>query len=67
MKEWYYTDDMMYYSGCLNNALPDIDEVPDETVYQYAIVSSKGNLIGFISYRIDYYSSGSLQLRFILI
>ena len=57
MKEWYYTDDMMYYSGCLNNVLPDVDEVPYETLYQYAIVSDKGNLIGFLSYRIDYYSS----------
>lgn len=57
MKEYYYTDDMMYYSGCLSNALPDIVDIPSETLYQYAIVNSSEEPIGFLSYHIDWYSS----------
>ena len=56
MKEWYYTDDMMFETGCLDNWYPDIPDCPDGSLYQYAIVDKKENCIGFLSYYIDWYS-----------
>lgn len=52
-----YTDDLMYEVGCLDNYMPDIADEPDKETYQYAIVDSKDNLVGYIGYSIDWYSS----------
>ena len=52
----YYTDDMMYESGCLEQYIPNIPDEPDEGRFDYAIIS-KDKLIGYLSYRIDYYAS----------
>lgn len=51
-----YTEDMMYYSGYLGNALPSIEKDTNGKLYQYAIVDN-GKLIGYFTYQIDWYSS----------
>ena len=56
-KEYYYTDDMMYETGCLNNWNPDICENPNPETYQYAIVNKDNKVIGYLAYYIDWYSS----------
>lgn len=52
-----YTDDLMYEVGSCDNWMPNIVEEPDKETYQFAIVDSKDKLIGYVSYRIDWYSS----------
>lgn len=52
----YYTDDMMYETGCLEQYIPAIPEEPDEGRFDYAIIN-KDKLIGYLSYRVDYYVS----------
>ena len=56
MQEYFYTNDMMYETGCLDNWTPDIADCPDENTFQYAIVDKDG-LIGYLSYKVDWYSS----------
>uniref|UniRef100_A0AAU8B0C5 Uncharacterized protein n=1 Tax=Dulem virus 35 TaxID=3145753 RepID=A0AAU8B0C5_9CAUD len=55
--EYFYTDDMMFYQGCLNNDLIEVVNKTDGGYYQYAVVDTDNKLIGYIAYRIDYYSS----------
>lgn len=56
--EYFYTDSMMFYMGCLNSGLLKIDDHSDGDKYQYAVVDDKGDkLIGYISYAVDWYSS----------
>lgn len=57
MLEYNYTEDMMYYSGYLGNALPSIEADTNGKLYQYAIVTREGRLIGYFTYQIDWYSS----------
>ena len=52
----YYTEDMMYLTGCLEQWSPDISTNPEEGKFDFAIVSND-KLIGYLSYRIDYYCS----------
>lgn len=52
-----YTYDLMYEVGCCDNYMPDIVEEPSKETYQFAIVDSKDELIGYLSYSIDWYSS----------
>ena len=56
-KKMQYTDELMYEVGNLNNWMPNIAEEPDKETYQYAVVNSSSELIGYISYKIDWYSS----------
>lgn len=56
-KRYYYSDDMMYETGSLNNWLPNIQEETETGKYQYAIVDSKDNLIGYLDYHVDWYNS----------
>lgn len=56
MQEYFYTDDMMYETGTLENWTPEIPDCPSEGHIQYAIISND-KLIGYLAYRIDYYSS----------
>ena len=56
-KKYYYTDDMMYETGGMGNWLPDIQEETNGDKFQYAIVDSDEELIGFLSYTVDWYSS----------
>lgn len=57
MQKYFYTNDMLYETGCLNNWTPEISECPDESTFQYAIVGSDNKLIGYLGYKIDWYSS----------
>ena len=56
IQSYNYTDDMMYFSGYLGNFLPNINENNDGDFYQYAIID-KDKVIGYFSYRVDWYSS----------
>ena len=53
----FYTTDMMYETGCIEQWCPDIPKVPNEGQFSYAIVDSKDKLIGYLSYKVDYYCS----------
>jgi hypothetical protein len=64
-KKYYYSDDMMYETGSLNNWLPNIQEEPEKGMFQYAIVNSSGKLIGYLDYHIDWYSSCASQFGLI--
>lgn len=52
----YYTEDMMFETGCLNQWCPEIPETPNEGRFDYAIVHND-KLIGYLSYQVDYYTS----------
>ena len=57
MQKYFYTDDMMYAAGCMENWVPNIVESPEEGCYQWAMVDSNDKLIGFLVYRVDFYVS----------
>lgn len=38
MQEYFYTNDMLYVTGCLKNWVPNIVECPDSSCFQYAII-----------------------------
>ena len=56
-KRYYYSDDMMYETGSLNNWLPCIQEETETGQFQYAIVNSEEKLVGYLDYHIDWYTS----------
>lgn len=56
-KKLYYTEDMMYETGGLENWMPNIQEETESGRFQYAIIDSKDKLIGYLDYNIDWYSS----------
>ena len=64
-QKYYYTTDMMYETGCLDNWNPNISENPDEQTYQYAIIGNDSELIGFLAFRIDWYCSRVYNFGFI--
>ena len=57
MQKYFYTDDMMYETGCMDNWIPNIVECPESYQFQYAIVDSYEKLIGYLGYAVDWYSS----------
>ena len=57
LKEYFYSDDMMFYQGCVNSYLIQIEDCGENGIYQYAVLGANGKLAGYIDYRIDYYSS----------
>mgnify|MGYP004454810341 FL=1 len=52
----YYTDDMFFETGCLEQWYPNISDMPEEGRFDYAIINGE-KLIGFLSYQVDYYTS----------
>lgn len=53
-----YTDTMYLETGYAGEQyVPDITEVPEGGRFNYAIVDSNDEVIGFISYDVDYYIS----------
>lgn len=56
-RKLYYTEDMFYYTGCLAQWYPNIKDIPDDGDFDYAIVNNVGKLIGYLSYKTDYYCS----------
>lgn len=61
-----YTDAAMYYNGCIEDGRIWIDdcEYGSIGVYQFAIVNGE-DVVGFISWRTDYYSSVSYNFGLI--
>lgn len=57
LSEYFYTKDMMYYMGCNANYLLEVKPNSEDGGYQWAVVDSKGKLIGYIAYFVNYYSS----------
>ncbi len=57
LKEYFYTDDMMFYQGSVNSYLIEVSDKGEDGLYQYAVVGKDNGLIGYIDYKIDYYSS----------
>lgn len=56
-KRYFYSDDMMYETGNLDNWIPGITE--DNGSVQYAIVDEDGKLLGYFGYYIDWYTSSA--------
>ena len=54
----YYTEDMLFETGCLEQWRPEIEDIPSAGRFDYAIVSGN-KLIGFLSYQVDYYCSSA--------
>ena len=54
--KYKYTDDMIYYTGCLGDSTLMIDNEDDGSLYQYAIIDND-RLIGYFTYAINWYSS----------
>lgn len=50
----YYTEDMFLETGGIDNWMPDVKDIPEDYNFQFAIVS-QNNVIGYLSYYIDYY------------
>lgn len=57
MQKYFYTKDMMYETGCMENWTPNISNCPDESQFQYAIVDKNEKLIGYLGYTVDWYAS----------
>ena len=55
--ELRYSEKMMFYNGCTETGRIQISIDPTEGRYQWAIIDENENLIGYISYMIDYFSS----------
>ena len=60
----YYTEDMLFETGCMEQWLPDIQEVPCEGRFDYAIVP-RDKLIGYLGYQVDYYVSKACNFALI--
>ena len=45
---YYYSDDMMLYSGWLGSELPSIGNESDGNNYQFAIIDDDNKLIGML-------------------
>lgn len=56
-KKYFYTNDMMFYTGSVDSYFSEISEDGENGKYQYAVVGSSEELIGYISYTLDRYSS----------
>lgn len=56
MRKYFYTNDMLYETGCMENWIPNIVDCPDESTFQYAIVHND-ILIGYLGYVVDWYVS----------
>ncbi len=57
----FYTEDMLFETGSLNNWIPDIVDAPDSNNYQFAIIDSNEKLVGYLDYYINWYTSCASQ------
>ena len=56
--ELRYSQRMMYYNGCREHGRISIkDDWDDGGVYQWAILNTKKELVGYIAYNVDFFSS----------
>lgn len=56
MQKYFYTTDMLYETGCMENWAPHIFDCPNESQFQFAIVDNE-KLIGYLEYSVDWYIS----------
>ncbi len=56
MQKYFYTIDMLYETGCMENWAPHILDCPNESQFQFAMVNDE-KLIGYLEYSIDWYAS----------
>lgn len=56
-KAYYYSKDMTYFSGWFGTYEIDIPNDVDGYSFHYAIIDNNNNLIGYFTYKIDWYSS----------
>lgn len=56
-KAYYYSNDMTYFSGWLGTYEIDIPDDVSDFSFHYAIIDNNNNLIGYFTYKIDWYSS----------
>lgn len=52
----FYTQDMFYETGCLDQWTPEIPDNQEFGQFTYAIVNGE-KLIGYLGYTVDYYNS----------
>lgn len=57
LAEYFYSDDMMFYQGCLDSRLLSVSDISDNGNFQFAILDDDEKLIGYIAYWVDYYDS----------
>lgn len=50
LKEYFYSDDMMFYQGCVNSYLIQIEDCGENGIYQYAVLGANGKLAGYIDF-----------------
>ncbi len=62
MQKYFYTKDMMYETGCMENWTPNISNCPDASQFQYAIVDKNEKLIGYLGYTVDWYASKAYNI-----
>lgn len=56
-QKYYYTTDMLYETGSMDNWCPDIVNCPDNSTFQYAVIDGNNKLLGYLGYYVDWYSS----------
>lgn len=56
-QKYYYTTDMLYETGDIENWVPQIAECPESWQFQYAIIDNNKKLIGYLGYAVDWYVS----------
>ena len=54
-KEYYYSNDMLNFNGCLFSSVPQISEEPSDSIFQYAVVD-KEEVVGYFCYQINWYA-----------
>lgn len=57
LKQYFYTDDMMYYTGSNDNYSLEISNSCENGRYQWVVINEDESLIGYIGYHVDRYSS----------
>lgn len=62
LAQYYYTEDMVYYTGWLGAEMPTIDSNADGNTYQYAIMDNH-TVIGYLSYEIDWYARSADRFK----
>lgn len=56
-QRYFYTIDMLYETGGIENWSLQIAECPESWQFQYAIVDNNKKLIGYLGYSVDWYVS----------
>lgn len=53
----YYSNQMFFYTGCRESGLINIKEDDAEGLYQWASVGKDDSVVGYISYRVEFFES----------